>query len=97
MNHEMAIAVPVHYTIGITLALVYLLVTSALGLSPRNLIAALGFCLCTNVLPWLLMFPSMGFGWFGTHGPPGTRLFFSSLVTHVFYGVGLWLGVSLLG
>ena len=97
INHELAIAVPMHYTIGITLAIVYLFVSSALGLSPRNLIAALGFGLSTNVLPWLLMFPSMGFGWFGAHGPPGTRLFLSSLVTHVFYGFGLWLGVSLLG
>ena len=97
INRELAIAVPVHYTTGIKLALVYLLVSSALDLSPRKPIAALGFGLCTNLLLWLLMFPSMGFGWFGTHGPPGTRLFFSSFVTHVFYGFGLWLGVSLPG
>jgi len=67
------------------------------GLSPRNLITALSFALCTNLLPWLLMFPAMGYGWFGTHGPPGTRLFLSSLVTRCFYGVGLWIGGLILG
>jgi hypothetical protein len=96
INHEMAVALPMHYAIGITLALVYLLLSSALAISPRNLTAALGFALCTSLLPWLLMFPAMGYGWFGTQGPPGTRLFLSSLVTHFFYGIGLWLGVWIL-
>ena len=96
INYEMAIALPMHYIVGITLALLYLLLVSALRLSPRNLITVLAFALCTNVLPWLLMFPSMGYGWFGTHGPQGTRLFMSSLVTHSFYGIGLWFGSSML-
>ena len=96
INHEIAIAVPMHYVVGITLALLYLLLISALGLSPRDLLTALAFALCTSLLPWLLMFPAMGYGWFGTHGPPGTRLFLSSLVTHCFYGVGLWISVLIL-
>ena len=96
INYEMAIAVPVHYGIGVTLALVYLFASSSLGLTPRNPVAAFGFALGTSFLPWLLMFPAMGYGWFGAHGPEGTRLFQSSLVCHFFYGVGLWLGVSLL-
>lgn len=96
ISHEMAIAVPMHYAIGITLAVVYLTVSSVLGFNPRNLVTALGFAPCTNVLPWLLMFPAMGYGWFGTHGPPGTKLFLSSLVTHCFYGLGVWLGVLIL-
>ena len=96
LSYEMAIAVPIHYAIGITLALVYLAMSSTLGLNPRNLPIALGFALSTSFLPWLLMFPAMGYGWFGTHGPPGTRLFLSSLVTHCFYGLGLWMGASIL-
>ena len=96
VNHEMAIAVPMHYAVGITLGLLYLLLTSAIRLSPRNPIVALVFALFTNILPWLFMFPAMGYGWFGTHGPPGTRLFLSSLITHCFYGVGLWIGVLIL-
>ena len=96
IQHEMAVAVPVHYAIGVTLALTYLLACSTLGLSPRSPVTALVFALCTNLLPWLLMFPAMGYGWFGAHGPTGTRLFASSFLTHCFYGLGLWLGASLL-
>jgi hypothetical protein len=96
IHHEVAVAVPMHYAIGVTLALVYLLASSALGLTPRSPVAALAFGLSTSVLPWLLMFPAMGYGWFGARGPAGTRLFLSSLVTHLFYGVGLWLGASML-
>lgn len=96
IDHEMAVALPMHYLIGITLALLYLLACSALGFSSRNLIVAVGFALCSTLLPWLLMFPAMGYGWFGAHGPQGTRLFMSSLVTHGFYGIGLWFGVSML-
>ena len=97
IDYEMAIVVPMHYAIGITLALVYLMASPALGLNPRNPVTAFGFALCTNLLPWLLMFPAMGYGWFGANGPTGTRLFLSSLVTHCFYGLGLWLGASSLG
>jgi hypothetical protein len=93
--HEVAIAVPVHYAIGTTLALVDLFSAAAIGLSPRQAAAALAFGLGTSILAWLVMFPSMGYGFFGAHGPAGTRLFTSSLLTHAFYGIGLWLGVSI--
>ena len=97
ISHEMAIALPMHYAIGITLGIVYLVASAALEINPGSLITALGFALATNFLPWLVMFPAMGYGWFGTHGPPGTRLFTSSFVTHCFYGIGLWLGRWILG
>ena len=97
INHEFAVAVPVHYAIGVTLALLYLLASSTFGINPRSPVTALGFALCTNLLPWLLMFPAMGYGWFGVRGPAGTRLFLSSLVTHCLYGLGLWLGVLVMG
>lgn len=96
IHYEMAVAAPMHYLVGITLALLYLLVSSTLGLSPRNLIAALCFAMCSTILPWLIMFPAMGYGWFGTQGPQGTKLFLSSLITHCFYGVGLWFGSLML-
>ena len=96
INHELAVAVPAHYAIGVTLTLLYLFANSAFGLNSRSLRTALGFALCTSFLPWLLMFPAMGYGWFGARGRGGARLFPSSLVTHCFYGFGLWLSVSLL-
>jgi hypothetical protein len=96
INHELAVAVPAHYAIGVTLTLLYLFANSAFGLNSSSLKTALGFALCTSLLPWLLMFPAMGYGWFGARGREGTRLFPSSLVTHGFYGLGLWFSVSLL-
>ena len=91
--HEMAIAVAGHYAIGIALTALYVWVISSAGRSPRSLTLALAFALCTNLLPWLLMFPSMGYGFFGAHGPAGTRLFFTSLLNHFLFGIGVWLGV----
>ena len=69
VNSEIALAVLVHYAIGVTLALAYLLLSSsALGVNARHPFAALGFGLTVNALPWLIMFPAMGYGWFGADG-----------------------------
>jgi hypothetical protein len=81
----------------VTLALIYLSVTASLGIASGRFGPALAFGLSTNVLPWLLMFPAMGYGFFGVHGPEGTRLFVSSLINHACYGIGLWLGVRMMG
>ena len=97
VRHELALAVPVHYAIGLSLAALYVWSMLQLGWSPRNVWFALAFGLCTNVLPWLLMFPAMGYGFFGTHGPAGTRLFISSLLSHAFFGLGIWIGVTVMG
>jgi Protein of unknown function (DUF2938) len=72
------------HAIGIVLTGVYVWALSYAGRSPGNLVLALAFGLSTNVLPWLLMFPSMGYGFFGSHGPAGTRLFLSSLMSRAF-------------
>src|SRR5262245_24536728 len=96
VSHEFVLALPVHYAIGTVLAALYLWTAFEIGWQPRNLALALAFGLCTNVLPWLLMFPAMGYGFFGANGPEGTRLFISSLLSHAFFGIGLWLGVHVM-
>lgn len=88
--HEIALAVPVHYAIGIALTSMYLLASSRLEFQARSFTPALVFGLLTSVLPWIVMFPAMGYGFFGTRGPGGTHLFVSSLISHVFFGLGLW-------
>ena len=90
VNHELLLALPVHYAIGAVLATLYLWGAGAIGWH-RSLGPALAFGLSTSLLPWFLMFPSMGYGLFGAHGPDGTRLFVSSLVSHAFFGLGLWI------
>lgn len=92
VSHEMLIALPVHYAIGITLTTLFVGATGKMGWS-RTPGIALVFGLCTCALPWFLMFPAMGYGLFGSNGPEGTRLFLSSLVSHAFFGLGLWIAV----
>src|SRR6476620_10009956 len=97
VKYELAIAAPVHYTIGMALAALYVWGMLQLGWAPRHLALALAFGLSTSLLPWLIMFPSMGYGFFGSYGPAGTRLLVSSLMSHAFFGMGLWAGVGIAG
>jgi hypothetical protein len=86
-----------HYVIGIVLAVLYVFGARWLGASPVGIRNALGYGLATCVFPWLLLFPAMGFGWFGRRGPPELRLFTTSVLNHLFYGFGLWWSAHLLG
>jgi hypothetical protein len=95
-SHELAIALPVHYAIGLFLTALFILIADRIGWQARSLSPAMAFGVCTSVLPWLLMFPAMGYGFFGAHGPDGTRLFVSSLVSHVLFGLGIWIGVQMI-
>jgi Protein of unknown function (DUF2938) len=97
VRHEVAIALLTHYVVGITFATVYLSVTMRLGVSPRSAVAAVTFGLATCVFPWLLMFPAMGFGLFGSRGPADTQIFLSSLTGHAAFGIGIWLGARVSG
>ena len=47
-----------------------------------------GFGVSTTLLPWLIMFPAMGYGYFATHGPEGNMLFLSSLITRTVIAAG---------
>ena len=97
VNYELAIALLAHYLVGIAFAALYLFAAARLGVSPRSAIPAVTFGLVTSVFPWMLMFPAMGFGLFGSRGPAETQLFLSSLIGHAAFGIGLWLGVRASG
>ncbi len=86
----------VHYAIGISLAAFYLAAVGWFGFGRPVWWTAIGYGVCTSILPFLLMFPSMGYGFFGLKGQPKYFLFRQSLVNHFFFGVGLWLGSFLL-
>jgi hypothetical protein len=86
-----------HYLIGIVLAVLYVFGARWLEFSPSGLVVALGYGLATCVFPWFLLFPAMGFGWFGRKGPPELWMFRTSVLNHLFYGLGLWWSATLLG
>jgi hypothetical protein len=97
---EVPIALVCHYLIGITLAVVFGSLLSLLRVhaSPViGLVLALGFGILTNLLPWLLMFPSMGFGTFGGAAPAELMLLRSSFLGHVLFGAGLAASACALG
>jgi len=95
-SHELAIVLAGHYAIGMFLTALFVVMANRVGWPARSLPPALAFGVCTNVFPWLLMFPAMGYGLFGAHGPEGTRLFVSSLASHAFFGLGIWIALRVM-
>jgi uncharacterized membrane protein YeaQ/YmgE (transglycosylase-associated protein family) len=49
----------------------------------------------TTVASYFFGFPSMGFGVAGRRAPEGIRAPFSALANHLFYGVGIAVGIAL--
>ena len=47
------------------------------------------FGAATSLLPWLLLLPSFGWGWFGRRGPQGSNALLASTVSHLPYGLGV--------
>ena len=87
---EMRAALIGHYVIGIVLAVFYFAGADWLGVSPDLFLAALGYGFATIIFPWFLVLPSLGFGAFGLKGPPELKLFTTSVINHLSYGLGLW-------
>ena len=98
---ELPIALLMHYLIGISLTVVFCTLLAASPIAPtpaQGFAMAVAFGTLTNLLPWLFMFPSMGFGTFGRSGAAEWMLFRSSFINHLFFGIGIaastyWLGI----
>ena len=84
-----------HYTIGVGLALAYVFGWDLLVGGPASPVWALAYGVATTVASYFFVFPSMGLGVFGRRSPEGIRAPLSSLANHLFYGVGLAVGVAL--
>jgi len=93
---EARAAIVGHYLIGMVLAAFYVVGARLLGVRPGGLLAAVGYGLATCIFPWFLLLPALGFGVCGVKGPPELRLFRSSVLNHLFYGLGLWWSANLL-
>ena len=86
-----------HYTIGVVLALVFVVLTSGDWLARPTLLPALLYGIGTVVFPLFIMQPSLGLGIASSRTPKPTQARVKSLVTHTVFGVGLYvcaLGVS---
>jgi len=92
---EMLYGYVTHYTIGVGLAVPYVLGWDLLVGGPASPVWAFAYGVATTVASYFFVFPSMGLGVFGRRSPEGIRAPLSSLANHLFYGVGLAVGVAL--
>ena len=84
-----------HYTIGVVLALTYVLGWDLLLGGTASPAWALAYGVATSVASLFFVYPSMGLGMFGRRSPEGIRSPLSSLANHFFYGVGMAVAVAL--
>ena len=93
--NEMLYGYVTHYTIGVGLAVPYMLGWGFLVGGPASPVWVLTYGIATTLASWFFVFPSMGLGVFGGRSPEGMRAPLSSLANHLFYGVGMAVAVAL--
>ena len=93
--NEMLGGYATHYTIGVGLAIAYVLGWDRLVGGPASPVWALAYGVATTVASHFFVFPSMGLGVFGRRSPEGIKSPLSSLANHLFYGVGMAVAVAL--
>ena len=84
-----------HYAIGVGLAVPYVLGWDLLVGGPASPAWALAYGVATTVASYFFVYPSMGLGVCGRRSPEGIKAPLSSLANHLFYGVGLAVGIAL--
>ena len=95
VTHEKLYGYITHYTIGVGLAFGYVLGWALLVGGPASPVWALAYGVATTVASWFFVYPSMGLGMLGWRSPDGIKAPLSSLANHLFFGVGMALGVAL--
>jgi uncharacterized membrane protein YeaQ/YmgE (transglycosylase-associated protein family) len=93
--NEMLYGYVTHYTIGVGLAVPYVLGWNLLVGGPASPVWAIAYGVVTTVATYFFVLPSMGLGGFGRRSPEGIKLALSSLANHLFYGVGIAVGIVL--
>lgn len=92
LPREASVGWAFHFLIGGGgVALIYpavLLFTGA-PLPGHALVYGLLFGVATSVLPWFVLLPAFGWGWFGRRGPRGANALLASPLSHIPYGLGI--------
>ena len=78
-------------------ALLYPLFFQVTGLAfPKShLLGGMLFGLATSLLPWFILLPSFGWGFFGRNGPKGSNALLASTLSHIPYGLGVGAVIAL--
>ena len=97
LKNELSAGWITHYLTGGIVALTYPLFHLAFNdpMPAGHLFPALLWGLATTLLPWFILYPSFGWGFFGVRAPSGTRPLISTTISHLLYGIGLGIVVKL--
>ena len=96
--HECPVGWMAHYSIGIMLALVFVVVFAPdAWLARPTLLPALLYGLATVVFPLFVMQPSLGLGVASSRTPHPARARLKSLGTHLVFGLGLYVAALVVG
>ena len=87
---EVGLGLLTHYSTGIMLTQAFLLLPRR-GDGRPGFAAGKAFGIATAALPLLVMFPSMGYGWFGLRSGDAVRVNRIMLLGHTAFGVGIGL------
>jgi hypothetical protein len=87
---ELALGILTHYVTGIILTRAFLLLPRR-GNGRPSLAAGTALGIATAALPLLVLFPSLGYGWFGVRSGEAARLDRIMLLGHTAFGVGIGL------
>jgi DUF2938 family protein len=90
--HECTIGWISHYSIGIMLALGFLLLVSGEWLMRPTLLPALLYGVGTILFPFFVLQPALGFGIASSRSAKPAQARLKSLATHSVFGIGLYLG-----
>lgn len=74
---------------GVALFYPFFFQATGIPLSSNHLFGGMLFGLATSLLPWFILLPSFGWGLFGRRGPQGSKALFSSMLSHIPYGLGV--------
>jgi hypothetical protein len=85
---ELALGLLTHYGTGIILTQAFLLLPRR-GDGRPSFAGGTAFGIATAVLPLLVLFPSMGYGWFGHRSGDAARLSRIMLLGHIAFGIGI--------
>ncbi len=80
-----------HYSIGISLSIVFVLIVSIDWIARPTLTPALVFGIATVVFPFFVLQPSLGLGIASAKTANPTKARIKSLATHFVFGVGMYL------
>ncbi len=87
---ELGLGLLAHYGTGVVLTQAFLLLPRR-GSRRPGFVPATAYGIATAVLPLLVMFPSMGYGWLGLRTGDAARLDRIMVLGHVAFGLGIGL------